>query len=269
MAPNPHYVHTDLFVYLSAFPHVSDGCITSKELVEVAFTRMLSDLTEISGGILVVPTYNYGFTKTGLFDARTDVSEVGNFSEEFRKKFLKTRTYIPVFSNCSNKEGVLEKKCMDLIDPFGVGSDFEKLVKSRGFLTTFGSVFSPTFIHYIERQIEGGPLYRYDKVFPGTVIDMVGRKHTVKLLYHVRPLNSVVKYDVGKIENELAHEGILKHHKLNDSFKYSICDLYDFLSYAIRKIEKDPLYFLTAESKNYFSCTNELFNGRVNLKDYE
>ena len=38
---------------------------------------------------------------------------------------------------------------------------------------------------------------------------------------------------------------------------------------SIQKIEKDPLYFLTAESKNYFSCTNELFNGRVNLKDYE
>ena len=61
------------------------------------FNQMLKDLRNISRDNLIIPTYNYDFGKNKIFDVFKDKSQVGSFSEFFRKKYIKTRTRVPFF----------------------------------------------------------------------------------------------------------------------------------------------------------------------------
>ena len=265
----PSYIHSDLFAYLASFPQLMNENTNPSDISEVVFKAMLSDLEMLFDGPLIVPTYNYQFTKSRHYHVSDDPSEVGQFSELFRQKYKSKRTPAPVFSNACNQPDCLSRDLPSQVDPFDIGSDFDSLSKNAGNIVTFGSPFAPTFILYIERQIPDGPLYRFDKFFDGTVTDIDEVEHSTKLKLHVRPLDAIVRYDLNRIEKDLFDKGILTKHVLKDSFQYSLCRADAFVEYALLELQRDPLYLLTQDSRDYFDQTDAFRNGRVRLEDFE
>ena len=96
---NYSYIHTDLFSYY-AYQLKYHKNLNIKKALDL----MLSDLSKISKNKFIIPTYNYSFPKSKKYDVLRDKSEVGYFSEYFRKLYKKNRTSMPIFSDCSSKK---------------------------------------------------------------------------------------------------------------------------------------------------------------------
>jgi aminoglycoside N3'-acetyltransferase len=265
----PHYIHSDLFAYLSAFPQLVTKATSAEEIADKVFNAMFADLEDISNGRLIVPAYNYKFPITKKFNVLEDVSEVGHFSELFRKKFSGSRSYSPIFSNTANFSGFLCQEAAEKVNPFGASSDFAALVAANGTIVTFGSSFAPTFMIYIEKQVPMGLLYRYDKLFSGNIIDIAGTNHEMTLINYVRPRQIDILYDLDKVENDLKNQSILTTHVLRDTFTYSLCNAADFLSYALGRFEDDPLYFLTEETRVLITDLGVLDTQEINIRDFD
>ena len=116
----------------------------------------------------------------------------------------------------------------------------------------FGSLFSPTYIHYIEHKFQDNIHYRYFKKFNGKIKTSSNSKKSIELRFMVRARNiKEPLYDLKKIRNELIVEGILKSYIFEKSLKYDVTDARDFSDYAISKMKKDKMYFLTKKSKAF------------------
>ena len=258
------YVHTDFSKYMF---ECFDFAYVEKFGQNKIFLKMLSDLKKITKNRMIIPTYNFDFGKKKIFDYLNDKSHVGSFSEFFRKKYKKYRSLVPFFSDCSN----FKRKQKDKLNffPFGENSTFENLFKNSGKIIFFGVDFSPTYIHYIESQIKGGPSYRYDKNFIGKIIFNKKKVRKVNVKMHVMPRGLNIKYDLKKIEKDLKKNGILEFKNLKKNFFYSICDVKKFHIYAIKKLKKDPFYFLNVRTKKILRKSKILNNRRFNINDFE
>jgi len=245
----PHYVHSDLFVYVTKNPNIIKNSQSPAEIIDKAFYAMMSELEELSNGQVVVPTYNYQFTETKIFNLKHDASEVGQFSELFRKKFINSRTNVPIFSNCTSFDGFFSTEPQKIIDPFGPSSDFDKLEQANGVIVNYGSSFGPTFMIFIEKQVNGGAVYRYEKQFSGQLVGLNNTQSDVVLTNYVRPRQIDIKYDLDKVEADLLKQSILTKHTKPSGFSYSSFSARDFLEFARNEIKRDPLYFLTKDTK--------------------
>lgn len=134
-------------------------------------------------GTLLIPTYNYNFTKGEPFSRRKSKSQVGLLGNSLIKKYYKSRTIAPVFSHIVF--GRLKKlifKC-DIENVFGDQSIFSILKKKNFKILCFCcSPKNITFLHFIEQQLKVN--YRYNKLFHGisekkkiTIKYFVGKKH--------------------------------------------------------------------------------------------
>ena len=134
----PFYIHTDFSKY---YLHFAIQNKTDKLSKNKLLKQMLDELLELTNKFMIIPTYNYDFGKKKIYDIYKDESQVGSFSEYFRKKFKKNRTLVPFYSDCSNVNlnNYLLKK--DLITPFGENSIFDLLYENKGKIIFFGSNF--------------------------------------------------------------------------------------------------------------------------------
>jgi len=148
---------------------------------------------------IIMPSFNYNFFKTKVYDVTDDKSNVGILSEYFRTEVALWRSSIPVFNFCGTGDNPIIFDKTQVIDPFGTNSVFDFLYKNKGVLLHYGSDFSSTtLLHYAER-ISGNLIYRYDKLFKGKVLLEEGSSD-VELLYHVRPMGYNLDYDWDKIK---------------------------------------------------------------------
>jgi len=258
------YVHTDFSKYMFECFNFS---FIEKFGQEKIFLEMLSDIKKITKGKIIVPTYNYDFGKKKVFNYYNDKSQIGSFSEFFRKKYKNNRSLVPFFSDCSNFKRKQKKEKETF--PLGTNSTFESLFQNSGKIIFFGVDFSPTYIHYIESKIVGGPLYRYDKNFLGKIIFNKNKIQKVNVKMHVIPRGLEIRYDLKRIEKELKKNGILKFRRLKKKFFYSICDVKKFHNYSLKKLKKDPLYFLQAKTKKLLRQSKILKKRRFNINDFE
>tara|TARA_A100001011_G_scaffold108460_1_gene115064 strand:- start:5486 stop:6271 length:786 start_codon:yes stop_codon:yes gene_type:complete len=258
MKKNFTFVHTDFYSYYS---HISKNKEVS---VTKAIDLMLKELKILSDNRLIIPTYNYGFPKSKIYDYYNDHSQVGYFSELFREKFKNNRSYVPIFSDCSNLKDIKKFKP---INPMAKNSTFDFLSKNNGKIVTFGSNFAPSFIMYVENCIQGGPRYRYIKKFTG-VLKKKNIKKTAATRFYCRPLNIYFKYDLKKIEKDIKNNKILKYYKTDNQFEYSLFNAKKFKEYTLLKLQKDHFYFLDKKTK--FIMKKFLKNkSRVEIKDFE
>ncbi len=149
-------------------------------------------------GEIVIPTYNYEFTKNKSFNVKTSPSEVGYFSNYLIKKNWRKRTLDPVFSHLIF--GKIKKFDLQKIncEAFGKNSLFSYLKKNNFKIICFCcSTDTMTYIHYIEYLFR--VQYRYIKNFNGVIVNE--RKKT-KVTY---------KYNVGKKKYDYS----LKEKKIN------------------------------------------------------
>lgn len=119
-------------------------------------------------GTLLIPTYNYNFTKGGSYNRKTTQSQVGKLSNILLKKYYKFRTFAPVFSHLVF--GSLKKKIFncDYKEVFGDNSIFSLIYKKNFKIICFCcSVSAITFLHFIEKKLN--VKYRHNKYFTGFI----------------------------------------------------------------------------------------------------
>lgn len=207
---------------------------------------MLKELKNISKNKLIIPTYNYDFGKTQKFDVIKDKSQIGSFTEYFRKKYLNNRSTFPFYSDCSTYSRS-KLNHLKINTPLGDHSTFDNLYREKGKIVFFGSEFSPTYIHYIETKNFDKIIYRFYKKFKGK-IKLKKKTKQITVNMHVVPKKLKIQYDLKKIEKDLLNNKILKLRSSPLKFKYKILDVNKFHIFSSNKIKKNPYYFLTKKS---------------------
>lgn len=264
----PVFVHSDLMPILSGMNIDLRTFAINTDYQQRTLNSILNDLRRFVGERDIwFPAFNYDFCQNGIFDLKKSVSQVGSFAEYFRVNHAEWRTKTPIFSftgegsfPCLNAQG-------KFIDPFDFTSDFGRLQAENGVILFYGSDFSPTFIHFIERVFQDGPSYRYDKLFSGKVIsDKTEELVTVK--YHVKPSSLCVRYDVKKVASDLSNAGLLK--SVSDRFQpCQAVEAKSMLDFCLEKLNQDSLYFLTEPSKSEVSKMLNKMGRRFLQSDFE
>lgn len=195
---------------------------------------------------LIIPTFNYTFCQSRVFDVANDPSQVGSFSEYIRLQRF-PRTLTPVFNFCLvQAEGFEEAKPND--NTFNEHSTFGKLGRADGEVAFLGAPLSAnTFVHHVEEMANVG--YRYPKHFRGSVIS-AERRFEVDLVYRVCPrLGKPLRYDWDALESDLLSKNILRTYPLGRGrcLIYRCQELYDYWRSLLRREE---LALLDSRSKS-------------------
>lgn len=157
---------------------------------------------------ILVPTFTYSFTKTGIYDRVNTPSEVGRFGEEVRKLFSpEHRTMNPVF-NCIDTNLFYKTISIDEATAFGKGSLLD-ILSGIGYIIVNINLDNliNTHLHYLEYT--NNVDYRYQKIFDGKVSADGKIFQEIKYNYFVRNLDIDTKWRRSKIENYLAIEKVL------------------------------------------------------------
>ena len=134
-------------------------------------------------GTVLIPTYNYDFTKGKTFQLDKSLSQVGELGNILIKPNLKNRTLEPVFSHIVY--GKLKNKILncDTKEAFGDKSVFNYILNKNFKIICFCcSPSTMTFIHFIEKKVKVD--YRYNKYFK-SLIQVDGKKEIFKYKYCV------------------------------------------------------------------------------------
>lgn len=139
-------------------------------------------------GNILIPTFTVSFCKKKKFDIKNSKSEVGLFSENFRKRKDTCRSNHPIFSFAIYGKKYQYFNNSDLSTCFGKNSLFDLFYKINGKILILGSTFEKvvTFVHYIEERLNVN--YRFLKKFDGLII-CNNKKKKIKTSYYVRKLN--------------------------------------------------------------------------------
>jgi aminoglycoside 3-N-acetyltransferase len=124
-------------------------------------------LAAVPHGTVVVPTFSYRFCERGVYDTGKTPSEVGLFTEFFRRDPRAVRSSHPIFSVAAIGADV-NYLCRNLsTSSYGAGSVFERLYAADAKLLHFDVALADacTFAHFPEQKI--GVPYRYSKHFHG------------------------------------------------------------------------------------------------------
>ena len=155
----------------------------------------LNNLFQITDGLnLWMPSFNYDFANTLIYNVDKDSIQVGVLNTFFNKK-ASWRTTTPIFNFCGYGLYPIPKlKSNVIINPFSYFSEFDFLYKNNSIYGFYGANLSHcTLLHYAE-FVSQNLKYRYSKFFKGKVITS-NQEVIITLDYYVRPLNGLVIYD--------------------------------------------------------------------------
>lgn len=159
---------------------------------------------------VIIPSYTFSFTKTGLFHRLFSKSETGRFSEEIRKMGF-FRTPDPIFSFIDT-HGYFSKHKVNHKIAFGQGSIFEHLHDMDAVILNIGlDKFITTQRHYAEFKFDVN--YRFNKYFPGTVYYDEKKYYEINYEYYVRDLDRPTDGNLSKITKDLISENVLHFHE--------------------------------------------------------
>jgi len=202
---------------------------------------IFSKISSIVGktGSILVPTFTYSYARSGVpYSSINSPSELGPFTEYFRKKHSTYRTEHPLFSVACWGNTIFYSN--ESLSAFGPTSIFAKLNRVN---TKFLNLGIPlyqtlTYAHYLEQLIGVGHMYH--KFFD--ISD--GIKDKKKFSAYVRYLNAGVEYDLKKIQDQLVINKSLKEYILNDIGHIQVVDVEDVYKTGIKMLEQNPSAFL-------------------------
>ena len=177
---------------------------------EERLNHLMNELVAFAGmqGTIVVPTFSYSFTKQEDFDVRNTPSDVGLFSEEFRKLPMALRSKNPNFSVASVGRYAKEFQRSRVDDSFGENTVFDLLYKLKAKIVCLGCEFDRiTFVHYLEQSL--GVPYRYFKKFSGKLLDEQGVR-SIDTTYFVRDLDLITGVDLSLLKKRGIDKGAVK-----------------------------------------------------------
>jgi len=217
---------------------------------------------------LIVPTFNYDFSQTRLFDVKNTPSQLGPFPEYFRCYCAGFRTAVPFFSFCSKDKIIVDENEV-IIKPFGEKSVFDRLYKEDGCILYYGAPFcnGTTFIHYIENYYNG-LIYRYNKIFYGRVIDL-NIEYDVTVSFHVRPKNYHLYYNWEKMYFDLNHIGFINRLNTAGFENIFLIKAKDMFNFFTSKLDLDPFYLLDDETKEWVMPMYKRLGQKFLINDFE
>lgn len=255
----PVFVHSDPFRAARLVKPVRDRAAYLDSHIAV-----LREATGDRG--LWLPTFNYDFPRTHVFDVRESESQLGPIPERFRVAAAEWRTHIPMFS-ISGIGSSVTPQWGDRTDPFGSDSFFARLVESDGVIVYYGDTFHyNTLVHFSER-VAGGPAYRYDKLFEGRVIDEKGASVEGSLNYHVRPLGMGLDYDWPRLLNEALEAGVCR--QLEGYPEVLAASASALNELWVSDMKGDPFALLDEKSRAWAEPAVDKLGRRFVLTDYE
>lgn len=259
MGNGPMFVHSDPFRAARLVKPVRD-----RDSYLDAHVALIRDTAE--GRALWMPAFNYDFSKSRVFDVRKSESQLGPIPERFRVTVAKWRTPIPIFS-VAGIGGQPRQSWGEFTDPFGDDSMFAELVAADGVVLYYGDTFHyNTLVHYAERVV-GGPVYRYDKIFPGSVVLSDGTAVEGSLNYHVRPLGTGLDYDWPRLLDEALDSGVCRRLDGNPEILAAsarrLCDLW------VREMKRDPYALLDEKTRKWVEPAIEELGRRFIISDFE
>lgn len=231
-------IHTDITHW--GFPIGLRG----REEVLDAYVELL--LSASLGRHVVLPTFNYDYGRSRVYDVQKDPCQVGVLNEHIRKKFLQWRTRTPMFSFVSMTPPLFSLEPSR--NPFGSESLWKDFCDRNGRVVFLGmdTLAANTFGIYVEELRKTG--YRYFKPMPGTIVDD-GKRISADFDFRVRPRRDVlVEWDPAAWKEDLIARKILSSYPLGNTTILSFNAL-QLLEYWLSRMQDDELFLLTLESR--------------------
>ena len=209
------------------------GFKPSAELILDSFLEALG-----GKGTLVIPLFNFDFTKGVKFDLRYTISQMGALTEAARKHKRSIRTGHPVYSFCSIGFQSGKFDGVDNYSGYGSDSPFAIVRKLGGKIAVLDieENNSMTFHHHIEEMMLVP--YRYIKNFNGQYVDKLGLTTQKTYAICVRDLDSKIETFLNPIGEKLWKEEIYKGYKPNDGVGLRVGKASHIFSY-VSSIIKD------------------------------
>lgn len=259
LGSGPVFVHSDPFRAAPLVARTKD---------RNAFIQSHVDLLVASteGRSLWMPAFNYDFPRTKLFDVANDESQLGPIPERFRTSMAEWRTPIPIFSASGTGEAP-DLEWGEKTDPFGGDSLFSRLAEADGIILYYGDTFHyNTVVHYAER-VAGGPMYRYDKMFPGTVINTYGNKIAGSLNYHVRPMGMDLEYDWDSVLSRALSAGACV--RSEDHAQILAANAATLTQFLVDEMRRDAFSLLDDRTRKWVEPKLDQLGRRFELNDFE
>lgn len=152
-------------------------------------------------------------------------------------------------------------------DPFGDESLFARLVEADGIILYYGATFHyNTVVHYSERR-SGGPPYRYDKLFPGTVTRVDRSTAAGSLNYHVRPHERGLEYDWPAILARALDAGACV--RTDNHPEVLAASTRTIAQFFLDEMRRDPLALLDADTRRWVQPALEKLGRPFAIGDFE
>jgi len=208
-----------------------------KEFEEDPLNFFLNSLIDYfyPNGTIVVPAFSYCMNEDKLFDKLYTQSEVGLFSEKFRKKKNILRSNHPMFSVCAIGKYSKNLTEYNLLDCFGKNSFFDIFTKLNGKILCLGCPLERiTYFHYVEQKFKVH--YRYMKKF-SCAFKNNDKIIKTKISYYVRDLNKNASLDFRYFTPKIRN--ILKVTKFG-RFKFQLIEANKLLKQSKILLKKYP-----------------------------
>lgn len=226
-----------------------------REFIDAAFNKLFSIGM---GREILLPAFNYDFTKTKKFDVDLDLPQVGRIPREATQRSGWHRSLTPVYSFLSNQSSPPQ-----YLEPFSENSLFADLVSNEGEIILLGvGCERLTFLHHVEHVFEVP--YRYEKSFDGEVIQGKNAS-SVKVKFHVRPHELNIDYDFMRIENYLLDIGAVRSSsEMTLAVKPRLA-----MEGLLDALEKDSSFLLTQASRTKVSEKLSQLGRPMRFEDFE
>jgi aminoglycoside 3-N-acetyltransferase len=199
-------------------------------------------------GTLCVPTFNFAFTKSQVYDPQqTPSAGMGVFSEIIRQLPEARRTTHPMQSLAVIGKYRDDLTSRDTPCAFDDDSAFDRMLQLNFKLLLLGAdIQAVALIHYSEQRADVP--YRHWKDFTGPVI-VNGRTETRTYRMFARDMDVDARLEIYPIADLMRQRGQWRETALNYG-KISTCRLRDFVSTADEFFARDPWIFVTNRPEN-------------------
>jgi aminoglycoside 3-N-acetyltransferase len=202
-------------------------------------------------GTLLLPLYNFDFTKGVPFDKRNTPSHMGALTEAGRMHPFAVRTGHPIYSFAAIGFAADKFRNIDNFSGYGTDSPFAVLRKMNGRIAVLDlpDQNSMTSYHHVEEMLEVE--YRYHKTFSGNYTDDSGKTEAKTYGLFVRNIEKGVLTHVNPAGELMWREGLYSGCRPNEGSGLRTIlfqHMYDFVSHIITSAQaKNMLYRIEGE----------------------
>ena len=205
-----------------------------------------------NSGTLILPLFNFEFTKTKFFDIRHTPSQMGSLTEAARKRAEVVRTGHPIYSYAILGKEKSKYNGLVNVSGYGKNSPFGLLHKLNGKIACLDleDQNSMTFYHYVEESMQVD--YRYFKTFSGQYIDNSGYESKKNFKLFVRNIDRNVLTNVNPAGELLWRNGLYRGDKPKENSGLRTIEatkMFSFVSNLIKEERAEGNLFIYGEGK--------------------